>query len=78
VKDTISEFNQLSVAFGMAKKQSYYFPLVEKSASSGGLWLPSRINLVSHSTRVWLKCSWIVINIHCRITEGHGGSTVEN
>jgi len=29
---------------------------------------------------VWLKCSWIIINMHYRITEEHGGSrpTVEN
>ena len=35
-------------------------------------------NLVSHSTRVWLKCSWIILNIHRRIPEEHGGSTVES
>jgi len=34
--------------------------------------------LVSHSTRVWLKCSWIIINIRCLIPEEHGGNTVEN
>jgi len=33
-------------------------------------------NLFSHSTRVWLKCSWIVINMHCRITEEHGRSSL--
>jgi len=32
----------------------------------------------SHTTRVWLKCSWIIINIHCGITEEHGWSTVAN
>ena len=35
-------------------------------------------NLVLHSTRVWLKCSWIVVITHCRITEEHASSTVEN
>jgi len=33
--------------------------------------------LVAHSIRVWLKCSWIVIKIHCRITEEQGGRTVK-
>jgi len=73
-----SKIKQLIVAIGMAKKQSYYLPLIEKSTLYGGLQLPSRTNLVSHSTRVWLVCSWIVINIHRRITEEHGRSTVEN
>jgi len=32
-----SEIKQLSGAFGIARKQNYYLPLVEKSTSYGGL-----------------------------------------
>ena len=35
-------------------------------------------NLNSHSSRMWLKCSSIVINILRHITEEHDESTVEN
>jgi len=38
-----SEINQLSVAVGMARKQSNDLSLAENSASYGGLHLPSRI-----------------------------------
>ena len=74
-----SKIKQLSVAIGMARKQNYSF-----------FWPRSRrrmavcscqaafTNLFSHSTILWLKCSWIFITIHCRITEKYGGSTVEN
>jgi len=54
-----SQIKQMSVSIGVARKQSYYLSLAEKSTSYGGLQLPSR-NLVLHSTTVWLKCSWIV------------------
>jgi len=30
-------------------------------------------NLFSRSTIAWLKCSWTVISMHCRITEEHSG-----
>jgi len=38
-----SGIKQLSVAIGMAREQSYYHFLAEKSTSYGGLQLPSPI-----------------------------------
>ena len=69
-----SEVRQLSAPIGMARKQSYISLFVREV----DIVVPCSCqaafkNLVSHSTRVWLKCSRIVINIQCRITEEHGG-----
>jgi len=38
-----SKIKQLSVTIGMARKQSYYLSLAEKSTLYGGLQLPSCI-----------------------------------
>jgi len=42
-----SKIKQLSVATGMARKQSCYLSLPKKSTSHGGLQLPSQIKNLS-------------------------------
>ena len=73
-----SEIKQLSVAIGMTRKQSYYLWPRSRHRMVACSCQAAFKNLVSHSKRVWLRCSRIVINIYCRITEEHGGKTVEN
>jgi len=64
---------------GQKAKLLLHLSLTEKSTSYGTCSCQAEFkNWASHSTSVWVRCSWIVINMHCRITKEHGRSTLEN